>query len=303
MKKSIWLFLAVLLMLSACSNKHPQSAQPFLVTTTGMIGDLVRNIAGPSYRVESLMGPGVDPHLFKASQSDIAKLATAEIIFYNGLHLEGKMSEIFEKMMHRKKVVSLSSVLADTLLIALDDSRQTFDPHIWFDVSLWRRTIPAIARSLQETFPDDRDRFAAHAARMDSTLAALHQWVLAEVAQVPQERRIMITAHDAFSYFGRAYHITVHGLQGVSTVAEYGLNDINKMVDLIVERRIRAVFIETSIPRRSIEAVVAGVAARGGDIRIGGSLYSDAMGGPGSGAETYAGMVRTNVRTIVDALK
>jgi len=304
MKKTLSLLIVVFLTLASCRQKETrQASAPYIVTTTGMIADLAGNIAPGSYRVEALMGPGVDPHLYKASQGDIRKLADADIILYNGLHLEGKMTDILEKMGRSKSVVAVSSGLDHELLIPLEGASAAHDPHIWFDVELWRMTLPVIRDALSRSFPADQARFESRAAETDSALAALHKWVVNEVASVPEERRIMITAHDAFGYFGRAYGITVHGLQGVSTVAEYGINDVNRMVDLILAKRIRAVFVETSVPRRSIEAVVAGVRARDGEIRIGGSLYSDAMGPAGSMAGSYEGMVRANVRTIVEALK
>jgi len=305
MKKIAFLaILSAMLLINACSKKsETELSAPMIVTTTGLVGDLVQNIAGNSYQVNSLMGPGVDPHLYKASHGDIKKLSDADIIFYNGLHLEGKMTEILEKMGRSKNVVALSSGIDEKYFKPLEDAKDAHDPHLWFDVSLWLKTIPVIQNKLSEIFPQDKAVFEKNARLADSTLTNLHQWVKDEVAKVPQDRRIMITAHDAFGYFGKAYNIRVHGLQGISTVAEYGVNDVNRMVDLILEKKIRAVFVETSIPKRSIEAVVAGVNARNGNITIGGSLYSDAMGTAGSGAETYIGMVKTNVLTIVEALK
>ena len=290
--------------LSACSKKNDSTqSEPYIVTTTGMIADLVKNITGTSYRVEGLMGPGIDPHLYKASQGDINKLSDADIIFYNGLHLEGKMTEILEKMGRSKNVIAISKDIEEKYLIPLEGASNAYDPHIWFDVSMWRMSIPTIIEALIKTFPKDQEIFERNAQTMDSILINLHQWVVDEVSTVPEDRRIMITAHDAFEYFGKAYGINVHGLQGVSTVAEYGVHDVNRMVDLILEKNIRAVFVETSVPKRSIEAVMAGVRAKNGEVQIGGNLYSDAMGAVGSGADTYQGMVRTNVLTIVDALK
>ncbi len=268
-----------------------------------MIADLVQNVAGPDFNAEGLMGPGVDPHLYKASQGDMRKLSRADIIFYNGLHLEGKMTDILEKMSRKKTVVAISKEIDRKKLIALEGAGGTYDPHIWFDVNLWRQTIPTIVQTLQNKYPKYADRFDENGRRTDAKLDSLHQWVHNQVEAVPEDQRIMITAHDAFGYFGRVYGIKVHGLQGISTVAEYGVHDVNRMVDLIIEHNIRAVFVESSIPKRSMEAVVAGVKARDHKVRIGGTLYSDAMGPEGSGADTYVGMVRWNVSTIVEALK
>ncbi|MBD3376078.1 manganese transporter [candidate division KSB1 bacterium] len=302
MKNLLWMVL-IFLVVGCSSDSSKKASQPLIMTTTGMIADLVQNIAGPDYVVKGLMGPGVDPHLFKASQGDIQNLASADIIFYNGLHLEGKMTEILEKMSASKQVVAVSSEINPARLIPLQGASSAYDPHIWFNVELWRQTIPVIQEALAESFPKDHASFEKNAAKMDSLYADLHQWVIEQVASVPETQRKLITAHDAFGYFGKAYDIEVYGLQGISTVAEYGVNDINRMVDLILDTRIRAVFVETSVPQRSIEAVVAGVRARGGTVNIGGTLYSDALGGPDSGADTYIDMVRHNVQTIVKALK
>ena len=206
-------------------------------------------------------------------------------------------------MSQSKKVLAVSSGINKQRLIPLEGASSAYDPHVWFNVELWRQTIPVIQKALAESFPKDRSSFEKNAEKMDSLYTDLHQWVIEQVASVPESQRKLITAHDAFGYFGKAYDIEVYGLQGISTVAEYGVNDINRMVDFVLGTRIRAVFVETSVPKRSIEAVVAGVRARGGTVNIGGTLYSDALGGPDSGADTYIDMVRHNVRTIVEALK
>ena len=295
----------ILVMILGCGKqeKDVETNSLYVVTTTGMIGDLVKNIAGDLVTVESLMGPGVDPHLYKASQGDISKLARARVIFYNGLHLEGKMTDIFEKMSRKKKVVAISKKIDTGKLIPLQKQGSLYDPHIWFDVSLWRETIPIVLETLVELDPDNRSIYENNAGSYTVKLDSLHQWVINKFQQIPKKRRVMITAHDAFSYFGRAYDVKVYGLQGISTVAEYGVNDVTRLVDIIVENDIKAVFVETSVPTRSIEAVVAGCEARDYRINIGGSLYSDAMGEPGSGADFYIGMVEANVNTIVNALK
>jgi len=268
-----------------------------------MIGDLARNVGRELITVESLMGPGVDPHLYKASQGDIGKLSKSDVIFYNGLHLEGKMVDIFEKMSRQKTVVPVSRDIDRKKLRALDANKSIVDPHIWFDVSLWRETIPVVQGVLTEKNPQHAQAFRENAQRYSEKLDSLYHWVKFEIAQIPKPQRVLITAHDAFGYFGLAYEIEVHGLQGISTVAEYGVNDVTNLVDLIVGRGIKAAFVETSVPQRSIEAVVAGCRARGHEVKIGGSLYSDAMGQPGSGADNYIGMVTANVNTIVSALK
>ncbi len=293
------------LFFSSCNPKadSKKDGKLYVVTTTGMIGDLARNIGKEIISVESLMGPGVDPHLYKASQGDIAKLSKSDVIFYNGLHLEGKMVDIFEKMAKQKTVVPVSKDIDRNKLRALGANMSTVDPHIWFDVSLWRETIPNVQGVLTQLNPQHAEAFRNNAQRYSAKLDSLHNWVKSEIAQIPKLQRVLITAHDAFGYFGLAYDIEVHGLQGISTVAEYGVNDVTNLVDLIVSRSIKAAFVETSVPQRSIEAVAAGCKAKGHEVKIGGSLYSDAMGRPGSGADTYIGMVTANVNTIVSALK
>lgn len=277
---------------------HPIHA----VTTTGMIGDVVSHVGGTHVIVTSLMGPGVDPHLYKASEGDIQRLSAADIIFYNGLNLEGKMGDIFVKMARSTPVVAVTESIDPTSLREPPEFLGHFDPHVWFDVKLWTNVATAVAAGLSELAPVHAADFMANATRYTQELLALDAWCREHLAKIPQEQRVLITAHDAFGYFGRAYHVEVVGLQGVSTVAEFGLKDIERIVTLLVARKVRAVFVESSVPRRSIEAVVAGARARGHDVEIGGQLYSDAMGEPGTPDGTYIGMVRANVKTIVDAL-
>ena len=304
MRKAVVTLALLLAVVIGCGTRNEKSGEGFyVVTTTGMIGDLVKNITKGKIVVESLMGPGVDPHLYKASQSDIARLSKADIIFYNGLHLEGKMTDIFEKMARKKKVVAVSAELEESQLISWQNQAGVHDPHIWFDVSLWRQTIPVVEKAISQLDPGNSSFYNENARIYATRLDSLHAWVLGEIGTIPPQQRVMITAHDAFSYFGRVYHIEVHGLQGISTVSEYGVNDVTNLVNLITERGIKAVFIETSVPHRSIEAVVAACNMKGFAVSIGGSLYSDAMGGPGSGADIYIGMVSANVKTVVNALK
>ena len=285
------------------AEKSPQVGRLQVTCTTGMVADLARNVGGERVEVDCLMGPGVDPHYYKASQGDLERLSRAGVILYNGLFLEGKMQEIFGKMAREKRVVPVAADLPQERLRKPPEFQGHFDPHVWFDVSLWRQTIPAVVAALAGADPAGAEAYqqngAAYAARLDT----LHQWVQQQIAAIPAPQRILVTAHDAFGYFGRAYGVEVVGLQGVSTVAEYGVNDVNRLVDLIVGRRLKAIFVESSVPQRSINAVREGCLGRGHQVAIGGTLYSDAMGGPGSGAETYTDMVRANVNLIVAALK
>ena len=268
-----------------------------------MITDMVARVGGDAVQVTGLMGPGVDPHYYKATQGDLKHLSQADIIFYNGLFLEGKMEDIFDKMSRNKTVVAVARDLDEAQLRRPPEFQGHFDPHVWFDVSLWHQTIDAVEAALTQATPAGAEEFAARAQAYRTELQGLHEWVGSRVAEVEESRRVLITAHDAFGYFGDAYGIDVLGLQGISTVAEYGVNDVRHLVDVIVERKVKAIFVESSVPERSINAVREGCVARGHDVVIGGTLYSDAMGEAGSGADTYVGMVRTNVNTIVGALK
>jgi manganese/zinc/iron transport system substrate-binding protein len=268
-----------------------------------MVADLVQRVGGDRVVVKGLMGPGVDPHYYKASQGDLGILSNADIIFYNGLYLEGKMQDIFNKMARSKKVVAVSDEIDKSTLRQPPEFEGHYDPHIWFDVALWSETIDAVVEALAAADPQGAESFRQNGERYRAELRDLHAWVLAQIEMVPLDQRILVTAHDAFGYFGRAYGVEVLGLQGISTVAEYGVNDVTQLVDLIATRKIKAIFVESSVPERSIEAVRQGCIERGHQVKIGGTLYSDAMGAVGSGADTYIGMVRSNVATIVEALQ
>jgi manganese/zinc/iron transport system substrate-binding protein len=291
--------------LTACGGKAeaPSGTGPVrVVTTTGMIADLAARIAGPHATVVALMGPGVDPHLYKASESDVRKLAEADLVLYNGLHLEGKMGDILVKMARNRPVVTVSESLPTERLREPPEFAGQYDPHIWFDVALWAETIDPMLAALTDLDPANADAYTRNAAELRSELDELDAWVARRIAELPEERRILVTAHDAFGYFGARYGVHVVGLQGISTLAEAGLQDVERVVDLVVDRQVRAVFIESSVPQRSVEAVQVACRERGHEVSIGGQLFSDAMGAPGTPEGTYAGMVRHNVNTIVNAL-
>lgn len=299
-------FLPVVLtaVLAACGGEPETSdGRLKITTTTGMIQDIVRNVAGEYAEVEALMGPGVDPHLYKATQGDLGRLTTADVVFYNGLHLEGKMVEVLEKLGRNHAVVAVASGIPETELRSPPEFAGSHDPHIWFDVNLWGLAVRRVAQELKKVDKAHAAQYESNAVAYIARLDSLDAWVRAQIATIPSERRVLITAHDAFGYFGDAYQIEVRGLQGISTVSEFGLADVNALVGLVVERKIKAVFIESSVPKRSIEAVVEGVKSRKHDVVIGGQLYSDAMGDEGTPEGTYIGMVSANVNTIVAALR
>ena len=273
-----------------------------VVATTGMIGDAARRLGGEHVAVTALMGPGVDPHLYKASEGDVRLLADADLILYNGLHLEGKMGDVLVKMARTRPVVAVSEDLPRDELREPPEMAGQYDPHVWFDVALWAKTLAPIERELARLAPAHAATFAANRQAYEAELAELDAWVKERIATIPLEQRVLITAHDAFGYFGRRYGIRVVGLQGISTLAEAGLKDVDRVVDEIVAKRIPAIFVESSVPRRAIEAVESAVRSRGHQVVIGGQLFSDALGAADSPAGNYPGMVRANVETIVRSL-
>jgi manganese/zinc/iron transport system substrate-binding protein len=272
-----------------------------VVCTTGMVADLVRNVGGRHVAVNQMMGAGVDPHLYKASPGDVRTLAASDAVFYSGRHLEGKMGEVLDRLKDRKLTVGVCDAIADSKLLKTQDG--TFDPHLWFDVSLWSEAAGVVRDALCDYDPSNAEEYRTKTQEYQTELAALHQYARQQVATIPPDQRVLVTAHDAFSYFGRAYDISVRGIQGWSTDTEAGVKEINELVDLITRRKIKAVFVETSVNDRNVRALVEGCQARGHAVQIGGSLFSDAMGESGTPEGAYVGMVRYNVDTIVKALR
>lgn len=273
-----------------------------VVATTNIIGDLARALAGDDAEVVALMGPGVDPHLYKASESDVRKLASADLILYNGLHLEGKMGDILVKMARQRPVVAVADEIPEGELLEPPLLAGLYDPHVWFDVSLWATGVDVVAEELARLDPEHAEGYRRRAAEYSAELDALDAWVAQRVGTLPEERRVLITAHDAFGYFGRRYGVRVVGIQGISTLAEAGLEDVERVVNLVVESGVPAIFVESSVSPRTVEAVQAAVVDQGGRVEIGGQLFSDALGAAGTPEGTYVGMVRHNVDTLVDAL-
>lgn len=310
MSKTTMIFITVLftfgLVLSACTPEEPRvdiTERPInVVTTTGMIADAVENIGGERVDVTNLMGPGIDPHLYSASEGDVSRMANADIIFYNGLNLEAQMGQVFRQMRGQIVTVAVGDVIEESRLLEDEDYEGEPDPHIWFDVSLWTYAVERVRDTLIDVDPDSQAYYEANAENYLAQLADVHDYILAQAGRVPEDQRVLITAHDAFQYFGEAYGFEVRGLQGLSTETEAGTADIREMAEFIVERGIKAIFIETSVPDRSIQAVQAAVIARDHQVEIGGELYSDALGSPGTQAETYIGMLEYNINTIVNAL-
>jgi len=300
------LTLPFVLLAGGCGEESGQAAGkgPLrVVATTGIIAETAARIAGPHARIEALMGPGIDPHLYKASESDVRRLSDAGLILYNGLHLEGKMGDIMTRLARSRPVVAVTEEIPQDLLREPPEFAGQYDPHVWFDVSMWQRTLEPIARELAALDPAHADEFEANAAAYGKELEALDAWVKQQIETLPPAQRVLVTAHDAFGYFGRRYGMEVVAIQGISTLSEAGLHDVDRVAQLVVDRKVKAIFIESSVPRRSIEAVQAAVRSRGHDPAIGGQLFSDSLGAASTPAGTYPGMVRANVDTIVNALK
>lgn len=305
MKKIICLLLFSVI-LGGCESNNSSSTKNktlYVVTTTGMVADAVRNVGKNHVRVEGLMGPSVDPHLYKATAADAKKLSQADLIIYNGLKLEGKMGNIFTKMGRKKGVYAVTEDMDEKSLREPPEFEGLYDPHVWFDVSLWKKAVQKIEEALVESDPSHAADYKKNAQEYLVELDKLHQWTKEQIQSIPEENRVLVTAHDAFGYFGDAYGVQVKGLQGVSTESEYGVRDVENIVEFLVKGKIIAVFVESSVPKKSIEAVVQGCLAREHKVTIGGTLFSDAMGKEGTTEGTYVGMVRHNVKTIAKALK
>lgn len=309
MKNVLLVILVVSFLISACATGSGESELPIgertinVVTTTGMIADITKNIGGDRVQVISLMGPGVDPHLYKASEGDVQRLQQADVIFYNGLHLEAQMGDVLERLNEFGiKTVAVTDKIDRALLESPPQFQGNYDPHVWFDVTLWMKAVEQVKATLVEMDPDSGSTYEANAEAYLAELEDLHQYVLDQAGSIPAEQRILITAHDAFNYFGRAYGFEVRGLQGISTEAQAGTADVQALADFIVENEIPAIFVESSVPQRNVEAVQAAVQAQGFEVSIGGSLFSDAMGSEGTPEGTYLGMVRHNIDTITTAL-
>jgi manganese/zinc/iron transport system substrate-binding protein len=296
------LLAAPMLALTATAAR-PQApaALPRILATVAMVGDLVREIGGDRVRAETLLGEGVDPHTYRPTRADIARLNAADMIFYNGLLLEGQMTDVFVRLARSgKPVFSVTELLAADQLLREDDGKD--DPHVWMDVSLWAKAAQRVCDELIRFRPRDADIFRRNGDDLARRLSALDAYVKQVIGSVPEQRRILVTAHDAFGYFSRRYGIAVEGIQGLSTEAEAGVRRIQELVDMLVERRVPAVFVETSVNDRNVRAVIEGAAAKGHQVAIGGSLFSDAMGAPGTYEGTYVGMMDHNATIIARAL-
>ncbi|UQB41290.1 zinc ABC transporter substrate-binding protein [Thiomicrospira microaerophila] len=290
---SIWLIIFLLI-------PGLSVAQPSVVSTTSLVHDLVKKIGGDKVNAQGLMAPDIDPHYYRASFGDMRKLARADLVFYNGLGLEGRMEEVLKNLSAIAPTYPLSDFIEPNLLIS---ENAIPDPHFWMDVRLWQQAAKGVAETLSHYWPEHQDSFNQHLKEYLTELDALHDWIQQQVQTLPEKQRLLITAHDAFGYYGAAYGIEVIGLQGINTTSEVGLKDLRMMKDLIKQRSVKAVFVEASVPDRTIKSLIAGVKAEGGELALGGKLYSDALAAEHSEAGNYIGMMRQNTQTIVKALQ
>ncbi|MCL2163725.1 MAG: zinc ABC transporter substrate-binding protein [Oscillospiraceae bacterium] len=275
-----------------------------IVTTTTMLYDMAVSIGGDHINATALMGPGIDPHLYQASAGDVTKMQDADVVIYNGLHLEGKMGDIFASLSTSgRNIICAEDGIDDSMLLSDEFNPDIHDPHIWFNVTIWKDVAKHVAARLIEIDQDNADIYSANLISYLAELDSLEQYIKGRIEEVPENQRVLVTAHDAFRYFGGAYGFVVMGLQGISTDAEAGSADVSNLASFIAENQIKAIFVESSVPPRNIEALQAAVKARGFEVEIGGELYSDSLGDESSGHDTYILTFKANIDTIVDALK
>lgn len=297
--------LTVLITLAACNNvKTSRSGKLTVVTTTTMLYDLVKQIGGDCADVQGLMGSGVDPHQYRASAGDIGKMQSADVVVYSGLHLEGKMGEVFASLEKNqrggKKVICAADGIREDLIIY---NNGVPDPHIWFDVDLWSMAAAEVAKGLSEADKANANAYKNNLEKYREQLAELDLYIGEKTAEIAEEQRVLITAHDAFGYFGKAYGYEVRGLQGISTATEAGTADVSSLADYIAENKIKAVFVESSLPVKNIRALMEAVKARGFETSLGGSLYSDSIGDSETGTDAYIAAFKHNADVIAKALK
>lgn len=294
----------ILLSLSACnSGEETESDKVKITTTTSILRDVVQNICGNEAEVISLMGAGVDPHLYKASHGDIERLSGADVIIYNGLHLEGKMTDVFEKMKRKHTLIAAADGLNPEEILAIDKEAGVFDPHLWFSIPKWIKCLEYTSDELIKALPELSDSIEQNTKKYVEELQSLDSQLRSLIATIPEENRILITSHDAFQYYGQEYGIKVKGLQGISTLAESGLRDVTEMVNFIIDEKVKAIFVENSVPKKALLSVKEGCARKGHIVNIGGELFSDALGEERTPEGTYAGMILYNTQTVATALR
>tara|TARA_B110000240_G_scaffold121237_1_gene135482 strand:- start:221 stop:1129 length:909 start_codon:yes stop_codon:yes gene_type:complete len=299
-----YIILVFLITIFSCKKEVKENGKLQVVTTTTMLTDLVKNIGGDKIDIQGLMGAGVDPHLYKASEGDVSTLFNADVIVYNGLHLEGKLEDVFEKMRHQnKKTIAVSDAIDKATLIGSEYFASNYDPHIWFSITNWEIITQYIVDKLCELDAKNTATYKTNGANYLKILASLKTTITEQVNSLPVEKRILVTAHDAFNYFGKEFQFNVVGLQGLSTATEAGVQDVRRLASFIEEKNVKAIFVESSVPKRTVEALQEAVRAKGKEVVIGGTLYSDALGSAGTAEAAYIGMYKHNVEIIISALK
>lgn len=304
----VLLFALVGLTLVGCRLEEEESVKEkkgplHIVCTTGIIEDCLTHIAGDSAEVSSIMGPGTDPHIYKPTPGDIEMMDEADVIVSNGLHLEGKMADMLEKYSQEKPVLVLADGLEDEDIIKSADFQDAQDPHIWFDTDTWMKGMKYLAVELGKLDSNAANYYMDNWSDYNDEIQDLNAWVNAELGQINGESKILVTSHDAFSYFGRKYEMEVKGIQGISTLSEVGLKEVSDMVDFMIDHKIRSLFTETSTSDKTAQSIVDGCKAKNFKVDINGPLYADALGEPDSDAGTYIGMIKANVTAIVEGLK
>ena len=311
MKRRLITLLAVTLacrLLSACGDGTGETGNgpggyPYrVVTTVEMITDIVRRVSGDHAVVEGIIGEGVDPHLYAATTNDVKALRGADVIFYNGLMLEGKMSDVLAKVGRTKSVHAVTAAIQEITDYVITDESEHYDPHVWMDVAGWMKAVEAVRDALQDFDPSHRTDYSKNAEAYLRELEELDAYAKEAISSIPAGQRVLVTAHDAFGYMARAYGLEVHGIQGLSTEAKPGLRDIELLVEFLVANKIPAVFVESSVPHKSVEALIEGAEAKGHKVAVGGELFSDSMGKAGTPKGSYVGMIDHNVTTITKAL-
>lgn len=287
---------------AATASSGGASGKISAIATVGMVADIVKSVGAEHVSVSQIMGAGVDPHLYKATRDDVQTIMQGDVVFYSGLMLEGKMADTLIKVARRKPVIAVTEKIDESQLLEPEDFAGHYDPHVWMDVAAWSNCVDVVAESLADFDPAHAETYHANAEAYKAQLAQLHQYGLQSLASIPEQSRILVTSHDAFNYFGRAYGLQVQGVQGLSTESEAGLQRINELVDLLVDKKVRAVFVESSVPRKNIDSLVEGARAKGHAVVIGGELFSDAMGSAGSYEGTYVGMLDHNITLVTRGL-
>ena len=298
-----FLSICLFVLVTTPNTSYSENQIPNIVTTTGMITDIVKQVAGDFANVQGIIHEGVDPHLFRLTRSDMAKLIKADVIFYNGLFLEGKMTEVFNKLLTANRVViALGEQINQSELIRSSESSNHIDPHIWMSPVLWSKVVEVIRAKLCELYPPNQASFNSNASELQLKIKKLDEYARNAILTLPTNSRVLVTGHDAFRYFGNSYELEVIGIQGLNTESETSIRNIERIVNILVDKKIKAIFVETTVSSSSVEAIVEGAAAKGHVVKIGGKLFSDAMGKAGTDEGTYIGMLNHNINAIVSAL-